>query len=305
VFGLEVLAVHKARRFTNVERMTRARARALDPLEREMESAFRRAVASVSGSARVKDLAEAIRAASVLDLEDVLNWPELGQPVVDAVNRPATIEAMSAAGTAESRITLGRPLYSLDITTPTAIDWLRTSGRQVLDRMTNVRRAALEEFLKVAAQRGLSPLQAARDLRELRIVGLNARQVRATLSFRARLRAAGVVGDVATKRLRAYVARQLNYRAETIAIDMLTRAFAAGQRALWAQGLADGYLDRRAVQQWITLEDACEICVPLDGVTVPLGQLFPGGYAGPGDPHPRCRCMVVLWPFGLESRAAA
>lgn len=301
-----ISALEKARRLTAVERLAAARARASDPLEKAMEAIFRKAVTSVSGQARLKDLAEAIASARVLDLEDVLKWPEFAQPMIDGVNRDAMIDMIRAAGTAEARLTLGRPNYSLDITTPTAIDWLRTIGATSIRQMSNVRADALGAFLQQAAQRGLSQLQAARDLRDLRLVGLTARQVRAIYNFRQGLKAAGVPGEIGARRLRAYVSKQLNYRAETIAMDMLTKAFAAGQRALWAQAAADGLIDRsKAVQQWIVLEDACIVCAPLDGVTVPLGAVFPGGFEGPGDPHPRCRCMVILLPFGVEHSIAA
>jgi hypothetical protein len=296
----------KARRLARVERLVLARTRALTPLESAMANAFRRAVTNVSAEARVKQIAAAIKSNSVLELEGVLNWPEFGQPIIDAVNRPALLKAMTASGAAEVRIILGRPLYALDITTPEAINWLRSAGIEALSQSEAVRLDSLRVFLEQAIQRGLSPLEAARELRDLRIVGLTARQVRSANNFARALKTSGVTGENAKRRLASFISRQLSYRAETIAMDMLTRAYAAGQRALWAQGVRDGYIDpRKAVQQWITLEDACPICVPLDRVVVPLDRPFPGGFLGPGDPHPRCRCMVIMLPFGVEHDLAA
>lgn len=299
------IALEKARRMTVVERLEAARKRAAAPSEKAIEAAFRRAVTAVS-NARAKDIADAIASGNVLRLEQVLNWPEVGQPVFDAIMKPALVDMVSVGGAAEVRISLDRPLYALDITTPEAISWLRTSGAVSADQIKNARINALITYMEQAFRRGISVHEAALELKNLRIVGLNVQQVRAVANFRALLKQSGIVGAQAEKRINAYIARSLAYRAETIAMDLMTRAFAAGQRALWAQAVRDGFIDpKRAVVQWITLEDACRICVPLDRVTVPIGQPFPGGYLGPGDTHPRCRCMTILLPFGREQTLAA
>ena len=295
----------KARRLTQVERLVRARDRTSSQ-QTTIEAAFRRAVTAVSAQARAKDIAEAIASGNVLRVEQVMNWPEFGQPIMDIVQRPALIESLQAGGAAEVRIILGRPLYALDITQSEAINWLRTAGYVALEQSTNVRREALLVYMEQAARRGLSVLEAARELRDLRIVGLTPRQVRAIANFGMSLKASGIVGEDAAKRVAAYVSRSLAYRAETIAMDLMTRAFAAGQRALWAQASREGFIDpRKAVQQWVSLEDACIICGALDRVVVQIGQPFPGGYMGPGDPHPRCRCMVLMWPNGVPVDLAA
>lgn len=52
-------------------------------------------------------------------------------------------------------------------------------------------------------------------------------------------------------------------------------------------------------QRWDATNDRrrCPICRALDRLVVPLGDPFPGGYAGP-PAHPSCRCVLSAWQPG-------
>lgn len=66
-----------------------------------------------------------------------------------------------------------------------------------------------------------------------------------------------------------------------------------GQKALWDQAVADGYLTGNEEMVWIVTPDdkLCEICEALGDTTVPLGDEFPDG----GPPaHPDCRCTIGI-----------
>ena len=82
-------------------------------------------------------------------------------------------------------------------------------------------------------------------------------------------------------------------RAERIAVTEVTRAFAAGNQAAWASTGMVG------ANKWMTAEDekVCEICAPLDGIVVPLGDGFTpdGPGEGPTMPpaHVNCRCSLL------------
>lgn len=76
-------------------------------------------------------------------------------------------------------------------------------------------------------------------------------------------------------------------RAETIARTETATADVAGNLNAWK---ASGQV---TAKQWIIGDEACELCDPLDGVTVALDENFPGD-GGDGPPlHPNCRCDVV------------
>jgi hypothetical protein len=75
---------------------------------------------------------------------------------------------------------------------------------------------------------------------------------------------------------------------------------ALNRGALEAYGQAQqkGLLSGDAVKEWISTPDerACPVCLPLDGVTVPLKAMFAtanGPLPGPVA-HPRCRCAIAV-----------
>jgi len=70
-----------------------------------------------------------------------------------------------------------------------------------------------------------------------------------------------------------------------------------GQRDLWEQAVKDGYLNGDEQQVWITTPDdkLCDICEPLEGVTVGMDEDFPE--EGP-PAHPNCRCTIGLLAAG-------
>lgn len=75
-------------------------------------------------------------------------------------------------------------------------------------------------------------------------------------------------------------------RAEMIAITETADAHTRGSiLAYQASGVVTGI-------EWLTADEACEICAPLNGVVVKLGDEF-----APGIPHvpahPRCRCAIA------------
>ena len=45
----------------------------------------------------------------------------------------------------------------------------------------------------------------------------------------------------------------------------------------------------------------CETCEPLEGLTARLDEPFVAGVYQPGDPHPQCRCAIVMRPWGVRS----
>lgn len=75
-------------------------------------------------------------------------------------------------------------------------------------------------------------------------------------------------------------------RAEMIAITETSDAHTRGSiLAYQASGVVTGI-------EWLTAEEACDICGPLNGVVVKIGEEFaPGIQHVPA--HPRCRCAIA------------
>lgn len=98
--------------------------------------------------------------------------------------------------------------------------------------------------------------------------------------------AAGLsVEDIAQQLRDRGVADSTN-RAEQIAHTETARAYSLGSKAAWR---ASGVVDR---MRWITTDNACPICEPLNGKIVGLDATF-----APDIPHPpahtRCRCALT------------
>lgn len=87
-------------------------------------------------------------------------------------------------------------------------------------------------------------------------------------------------------------------RADLIARTETMTAANAGQQELWDQAVDDGLLTGNEEQEWIVTPDdrLCPICSAMEGVNVPLGDLFDvdGDQIEAPPAHPRCRCVVAL-----------
>jgi SPP1 gp7 family putative phage head morphogenesis protein len=144
-----------------------------------------------------------------------------------------------------------------------------------------------------AISTGRHPYSAAKQIKQ--VVGLTPKQAQSVENFRKQLVDEGVVGDKLEKRVARYAERKLAQRAEAIARTETATALNNGRMELWTQLQAEGGLPHDQKHKWITAEDerVCNICGPLDGKTVLIGQPFPGGYSGP-PAHVMCRCNTVL-----------
>lgn len=77
-----------------------------------------------------------------------------------------------------------------------------------------------------------------------------------------------------------------------------------GQQAWWTKAKEDGIIAQDAQKVFVTARDelVCNVCGPLDGITVPLNKTFSGFYMPPL--HINCRCEVEL-NFNQQIRKAA
>lgn len=66
-------------------------------------------------------------------------------------------------------------------------------------------------------------------------------------------------------------------------------------------------LDPRIMQRWDAEIDgrSCAQCKMMDGMVVPVGEVFPGARRGDPPVHPMCRCAVVAWRSDWKEGAGA
>ncbi len=91
---------------------------------------------------------------------------------------------------------------------------------------------------------------------------------------------------VIAQRIRNVYSEATTSRANMISRTETAKDISKGSIEAWKQSeVVKG-------QEWITF-DPCPICEPLDGISVKLGESFPGGYDKPGDTHPNCECALM------------
>lgn len=103
-------------------------------------------------------------------------------------------------------------------------------------------------------------------------------KVRTSIETSLRL---GETKNEATDRLGAFIDDPA--KAETVA---RTESANAWRRGVLETGKQSGAVSKT----WHVEGDPCQICEPLDGVTVPIDDDFPGGFSGEDGAHVNCRC---------------
>lgn len=276
-----------------------ARARILDGLTPRLRREIVRAVSQAVGGAAEDAVREALQRGDLAAAERAIPWDRVLQPAVTGRAVPIVREALETAGAFEARgvladLELAPGSFHFDVTDRSAAEWIRSEGARLVSRISSTRRLALREVIAAAQADGTSYVDLARLIVDGKMVGLIPQHARAVTNQRRAMIAQGVPRPRAQELAARYSRRLLNWRAETLARSELVAASAEGQIASFRQAVASGILQPgEAVMRWVTV-DPCEICAPLEGETAQIGGTFPGGYSRPGQPHPRCECMIVL-----------
>lgn len=218
--------------------------------------------------------------------------------------------ASPAGVTRTKRSDTGSIQAQFDRKNPKAEKWAAERSAQLVVEINGRTRQAIQRVVRNSFAQGKPPREAARQLRSF--VGLTRAQMRSVDNLDLRLRGnAGNVVYAGSLRIRVpqegaseafiekwtkrYSERLLKYRTENIARTEVMAASNEGQRQLWQQSIASGYLPQNARRTWITTDDdrLCPICEEMDGQVVLVAENFetPEGESVTGPPaHPSCRC---------------
>jgi hypothetical protein len=165
---------------------------------------------------------------------------------------------------------------------------------EVAGRVTNVldeTREAIRAIILKSFRKRIDPKTTL--LKELKeTIGLSTPAAQAVASYRLSLEEAGFAN--VDEQVAKYSKRKIRERAETIARTETMTILNAGQELSWLQADDEGYFEGMDMERlWIVTPDEklCEVCEPMTGVSVLLGEDFP--IAGP-PAHPRCRCTEGL-----------
>jgi len=192
-----------------------------------------------------------------------------------------------------------------DIVDPRAIAYIRDHAAALIRDVSVETVQAVRDLVARSFEEGIPPRALAKLIEDH--VGLTAGHVGAVSRLRSRLEDEGAGAEEVARAVERETRRLVAARAEAIARTEIIGAAHEGQELLWHQAVAEDLLDPAlAEREWIVTDDdrLCRVCEPLDGATATLARTFSGGFTKPPDPHPQCRCAVVLRPFGKVARAA-
>lgn len=176
----------------------------------------------------------------------------------------------------------------------------KVAARQAAAMVTGISdatRDGLRALVTRSIREGIPVYDAARMIESM--VGMDSRQAMAAMNYRADLIESGLTLDRVNTLTDRYVDKKIGERGETIARTEIMDALNQGSLEGYAQAQDEGLLGKDAKKEWITTPvDACDICAPLDGRQVLLGETF-DTENGPVDSpplHPRCRCALSVVP---------
>lgn len=163
--------------------------------------------------------------------------------------------------------------------------------------VTEATRSTIRKHIEGMFSDGYSARRAATRIRDT--VGLTKPGLRRLQKYEERKIAAGVTGDELESLLSKFSRKLIRERALTIARTEGIRAVSEGQSSIWNHAVENGILPQDQEMFWIVTEDdrACPICVPMDGQTIKVGEMFSTGDGGQVDAppaHPNCRCARGL-----------
>lgn len=180
------------------------------------------------------------------------------------------------------------------------IDWTNNHAAQFVTSVTRDQITAMREVIKRATQlHDMNVDELARAIRPM--VGLDYRQAIANENFYKSLIDSGVKPKKALEMSIKYSARQNRHRAMRIARTELIFSYNQGSYYGTKQAQEQGLLGE--VQKvWCTAADerVCEICGPLEGVSIAMDddfdfktKLIEPGIKRVPPAHPHCRCTVL------------
>lgn len=215
--------------------------------------------------------------------------------VVDKV-APMWADAMKEANSELYK----NPKFYFDPMQQEVVDWTNTRAAMFVTSVTREQVAGIREVVKRASQ--LNDMNVDELSRAIRpMVGLDYRQSIANMNYYTKMIENGVKHRTALEKSIKYSARQNRYRAYRIARTELAFAYNQGSYYGTKQAQAQGLLGK--VEKVVCTSDderVCDICGPMDGMSIPLDDDFdfktkliePGIKKTPPF-HVHCRCTVL------------
>jgi len=290
-----MLLVNKARR-TNRPRPPAG----LTPNEREVQNIVQTAIEDLKPAAGSQIVRDGLEARNIQQVVDSFPWEQTTETLglTEEIFQSTILENLSKVQPVPTKILTG---MRFDITDPRAIEWARTQSARLVTAVTDETRNIIREVVADAFTKNITVYDTAKRLRS--VIGLNNRQFESYMRFTENLgntlREQGLTGRAFNEALDRMSKRQydrmIKHRSEMIARTEIIMAENNGQYLGWQQAVEQGYADPKSMKRWSTSTDerTCDICMPMNGMSVQWDQPYPNGVFQP-PAHPMCRCAISL-----------
>lgn len=291
-----MLLVNKARR---PNRPTPPRI-GLTPAEQEVQNIVQTAIEDLQPAAGSQIVRQGLEARNIQQVVDSFPWEETTETLglTEEIFQSTILENLGKVQPVPTKIFTG---MRFDITDPRATEWARTQSARLVTAVTDETRNIIREVVADAFTKNITVYDTAKRLRS--VIGLNNRQfesyMRFTESLGNSLREQGLTGrafqDAFDRMSKRQYDRMIKYRSELIARTEIIMAENNGQYLGWQQAVEQGYADPKSMKRWSTSTDerTCNICMPMNGMSVQWDQPYPNGVFQP-PAHPMCRCSISL-----------
>lgn len=188
-----------------------------------------------------------------------------------------------------------------DTANPYVTNHLRTRTSELVVNISSTTQATIQEQVRRSFDFALSPRQVANQIKGS--IGLYPQLANAVNNLRLKLEKNGVAPGVVDRQTNAYYERLLDYRAMMIARTETRMAANRSQLAVWRSAADQDLIDRGTAKKvWVVDGDPCEVCDPMDGIAVPLDEMWVITLKNgtqmsidvPTESHPHCLCQMEL-----------
>ena len=239
-------------------------------------------------------LAEAFKSGDYLAALRVVPWEKLPEDLqlvfsqlFNTVDKASAIQIEKLPPNINERL-------RFDTANPTIRNFL---GRRTAELVTNIEedtRANIRDVIASSFTQAQTPRQLADRIKGS--IGLLPAHEQALANYKRGLEEDGRSAKDVERLGDKYEARLLDYRAKMIARTETRAAIVSGQLSVWREGRKQGLIEH-ARKEWVVDGAPCDICEPMDEVTVDLDEPFivdGEEVDGPPEPHPSCQCGLEL-----------
>ncbi|MCK4517855.1 hypothetical protein KAT92_03705, partial [Candidatus Babeliales bacterium] len=250
------------------------------------------------------DLVEALEEADPAKAMDAVPWEDFGG-AIEGIGG-ITLDGLSQSAE-KSKFLFRKSIKKLvgveadvvfDANHPGVKDYIDNGLGDLITKIQGNTKTAINAVIADGLNRGVPPRQSAKQIKQM--IGLNDRQVVASMNHRKKLEKSGIKGRKLDLLMDKFTEKQLKYRSEMIARTESMNANNRGMLEVINQNADSGLFDRRkAKKKWIVTpyDRVCKICKPMANKEVGIDEMFKlrNGKLVPHPPaHPGCNCSYSL-----------